>query len=416
MIDTPSTLLAPTHSHHLITAGLTLSLLAASFAGAHGMAKHKPEPGDERPIEFPDTAEHFTLTLDPHTHSVFSDGHVWPTVRVEEALRDGLDSLAITEHLEYQPHRADLPHPDRNRASEEAIAAARNTDLIVIHGSEITRSQPVGHLNALFLSDSNALLNRPRDIPPGEPGYDQAVNNWPGSDALAAAAEQRSFVFLNHLDWTSQQPDGIARLTDFHLEQINLDHIHGIEVMNTFNYSEDSFAIALEHNLTVMGSSDIHGLIDWDYTPHKGGHRPVTLVFAQERSSEGIREALFAGRTAAWLGNLLVGREEHVRPLLEASISIESAFYLKNTTVLELKVRNDSDATFQLQNDSDYTFTRFGELIPLAPHETTIVQVRTVDRLEHFDIPFHLSNVLIAPKKHPSFSLSGEVGPHPKDK
>ena len=49
------------------------------------------------------------MILDLHTHSVFSDGHVWPRIRVEEALRDGLDGLAVTEHVEYQPHRADLP-------------------------------------------------------------------------------------------------------------------------------------------------------------------------------------------------------------------------------------------------------------------------------------------------------------------
>jgi hypothetical protein len=37
-------------------------------------------------------------------------------IRVEEALRDGLDGIAITEHLEWQPHLKDIPHPDRNRA------------------------------------------------------------------------------------------------------------------------------------------------------------------------------------------------------------------------------------------------------------------------------------------------------------
>ena len=63
--------------------------------------------------------------LDLHTHSVFSDGHVWATIRVSEALRDGLDGLAITEHLEFQPHLADIPHPDRNRAYEEALFAKR---------------------------------------------------------------------------------------------------------------------------------------------------------------------------------------------------------------------------------------------------------------------------------------------------
>ena len=95
------------------------------------MAAQQQYSNDVRAIEFPDTADYQTLTVDLHTHSVFSDGHVWPKIRVEEALRDQLDALAITEHLEYQPHRADILHPDRNRAYDIAADAAKNSDLIV---------------------------------------------------------------------------------------------------------------------------------------------------------------------------------------------------------------------------------------------------------------------------------------------
>ena len=50
---------------------------------------------EARKISFPDTADHKTLIFDPHTHSVFSDGHVWPKIRVGEALRDGLDATPV---------------------------------------------------------------------------------------------------------------------------------------------------------------------------------------------------------------------------------------------------------------------------------------------------------------------------------
>lgn len=39
---------------------------------------------------------------------VFSDGNVWPTVPVQEAWRDGLDVIALSEHAEYQPHSQDV--------------------------------------------------------------------------------------------------------------------------------------------------------------------------------------------------------------------------------------------------------------------------------------------------------------------
>ena len=111
-----------------------------------------------RTIEFPDTKNHLTIIADLHTHSVFSDGHVWPNIRVAEAQRDGLDAIAITEHLEYQPHIVDIPHKDRNTAYKIAKKAAENSNLIVISGSEITRENPIGHINAIFIEDSNKLF------------------------------------------------------------------------------------------------------------------------------------------------------------------------------------------------------------------------------------------------------------------
>ena len=61
-------------------------------------------------------AGQYWLSTDLHIHTVFSDGAVWPSIRVEEARREGLDLIALTEHLEYQPHEEDIPHPDRNRS------------------------------------------------------------------------------------------------------------------------------------------------------------------------------------------------------------------------------------------------------------------------------------------------------------
>ncbi len=395
---------------------LLASCVLAQTASSHGVASFEREPGDERAITFPDTADYLTLVLDPHTHSVFSDGHVWPSIRVQEALRDGLDALAITEHLEWLPHLQDIPHDDRNRAWEEAKLTASESDLIVINGSEISRRQPVGHINALFLTDANALVREPADAPRDDVrGFSMALGAWPAENALREARRQGAFVFINHLDWTVQKRSGIAELTDFHHSMIAADMIHGVEVANTFNYSEDAFAIALEHDLTILGSSDIHELIDWDYPPSEGRHRPVTLVLAEARTEESIQEALFARRAVAWLDNLLIGRPEHIQPIIDASIEIESAYYRPGTVVLSISVRNHSDATFQLQNESSYTFTRFGEIIELEPHETTTIEVRTVDVLEDFDIPFQLLNVLVAPKQHPDFRLSGSVGQAPLD-
>ena len=58
-----------------------------------------------RELHIPDIMGYKTLKCDFHMHTVFSDGAVWPTVRVDEAWQEGLDALAITDHIEYQPHK-----------------------------------------------------------------------------------------------------------------------------------------------------------------------------------------------------------------------------------------------------------------------------------------------------------------------
>ena len=45
---------------------------------------------------------------DLHTHTIFSDGHLSMESRIREAWTDGLDVMAVTEHLEYRPHEKNL--------------------------------------------------------------------------------------------------------------------------------------------------------------------------------------------------------------------------------------------------------------------------------------------------------------------
>ena len=60
----------------------------------------------------------FLISSDLHIHSVFSDGEVWPSIRIKEARRDGLDLISLTEHLEYLSYKNDMNITDRNRSFE----------------------------------------------------------------------------------------------------------------------------------------------------------------------------------------------------------------------------------------------------------------------------------------------------------
>lgn len=364
---------------------LILFLAALGTLAVQAQAPH-PHTHD-RSIHFPDVAGYRSLVCDFHQHTVFSDGSVWPDIRVQEALRDSVDAISLTEHLEYQPHKDDVPHPDRNRSFAVAQQAAKAFNLIVVNGSEITREMPPGHNNALFISDANKLL------------VDDPM------DAFKEAQRQGAFVFWNHPNWIAQTKDGLAKLTDMHRQLIANNQLHGIEVVNETTYSDEALQIALDNGLTLMGTSDIHGLIDWQFKIPEGGHRPVTLVFAKERTAEAIKEALFDRRTAVWFDNTLIAREREMTPLLQASIRIEKASYIGPSAVCEVLLRNDSDAEFVLFNTGGFTLHEHANLVVLNPNGTTKIQVKTREQLPTFNLQFDVLNCVTAPGKHPVLNL-----------
>ncbi len=357
---------------------LLFLLLAVPAVAQH---QHPHHHGGDRAVDFPDTEEFLTLVCDFHIHTVFSDGSVWPDIRIQEALRDSVDAVAMTEHLEYQPHEEDIPHPDRNRSHELAAEYAESTDILVIRGAEITRRMPPGHSNAIFIEDANALLIE---------------------DSLAVFEEanrQGAFTFWNHPNWVNQRPDGVATLTPFHEYLIANDLLHGIEVVNDLTISQEALQIALDNDLTIMGTSDIHGLVDYQFDIAGGGHRPVTLVLATERTPAAIREALEAGRTVAWFENTLVGRPEHLGPVVRASLDIPSAIYREESSVVDVTITNVSDAEYLLENLSGYTLQSDLGIVRVPAHGQVTINVITGDRLAAFDLRFRVLNAVTAPEE-----------------
>ena len=64
-----------------------------------------------------------------------------------------------------------------------------------------------------------------------------------------------------------------------------------------------------------MGNTDIHGVYRQTYrTDIQSG--PMTVVFAKERSEEGVKEALFAGRSVVKFGDILIGSEKNLTALV----------------------------------------------------------------------------------------------------
>ncbi len=392
---------------------LTPPLLALALIIAPTLANSDPGM-----LAFPTTADgRQVLAVDLHTHSVFSDGRVWPDIRVEEAAREGLAALAITEHLEWQPHGADIPNPDRNRAFEIARERAQGSNLVVINGAEITRGITIGHINAVFLDDANSLMTaEPRSASTPE-GFRSLSDISPadaevqGMQALREARRQGAFIFLNHPSWVGLSPDGRGQLSSFQSNAIAAGLIDGVEVGNGGRYSVDGFRIALEHDLAILGTSDVHGLTAWDYAqpgdalvPGGKGARTVTLVLSRHNNTDAIQAALSARHTIALSENQLFARETELAPLLASALSfsvgkrLES--YAGESSVHRVTIDNIAPIPLLLENRSPRVFADSTNVIivPARGHiDLDIAQLTDPDAFT--SLPVAVLNAFTGPEQ-----------------
>jgi len=335
-------------------------------------------------IDIPNLKGYMTLKCDFHMHSVFSDGLVWPTVRVGEAYREGLDAISITDHIEYRPHKDNII-ASHNRSGEIAQSTAKSMGIIYIKGSEITRNMPPGHLNAIFLTDSEPL---------DKPEY---------MDALLAAKAQNAFIFWNHPGWDAQQPD-TTRWWPEHTKLLEQGIIQGIEIVNNGNYYPEAHRWCLEKKLTMIGNSDVH-------TPMQiftsGQHRPMTLVFASNATSEAIHEALKERRTAVYNDEYIIGEEKYLKELFENAVEITVS---KAENSARVTFRNKSDLIFYLRktsHDPRLVYFRNVTVAPyiIKPQSVQTITVRLNNGAKGGDVNFRVENFLVQPSQGMNYTV-----------
>jgi hypothetical protein len=334
-------------------------------------------------VKIPDIPGYRTLKCDFHMHTIFSDGQVWPTVRVEEAWREGLDAFAITDHFEYKPYKGDV-RSDNNRAYEIAKPAADEKGLIIIKGAEITKNMPPGHFNAIFLKDPKPLDS----------------NDW--RVALKNAKEQGAFVTWNHPGWTGQQPDGVPRWYPDHNEIYENGWMQGIEVVNENEYYPLVFKWAKEKKLTVMGNSDVHEPTSMFFDFSKGEHRPMTLVFAKECTEDSIKEAMLAHRTAVYYKNSIIGDEQYLRPIFDKSVQTPNTeVTIKGKGKAFIRIRNNSQLDIELVANGSPEHITAPDKITLNGDRTVLLAIggkeKTRSGTEKIRIPYKVKNLLVGP-------------------
>lgn len=339
---------------------------------------------DSAHFQIPDIPGYYTLKCDFHMHTVFSDGVVWPNIRVDEAIAEGLDVISITDHVE--KHRKEV---EDNHMVPYKIAKkhAEGKDLILILGGEISASRD--HFNALFLKNTD------------EP----ALRDKLPANRIAAANEQEAFVFWNHPGWTAKYKDGNAPRDEEFIGLIKAGQIKGIEICNGDGYWEGAHELVQEFDLTLIGNSDIHGVSTYQFQPDK--HRTITLVFASEKTVDGVQEALLNKRTAIYQGDHLIGPEELLKPLFFESLDIETE-YRKGTSLAGMSITNHSDFDFICENKSPFKLYNGIHFFTLKAHTKTTIIVKTLEQLSGFSLDLVVLNALVAPGKSMELAISVE--------
>lgn len=291
------------------------------------------------------------LKADLHMHTYYSDGHVSPANRVREAWLDGLDAVAVTEHIEYHPNDDDMREylriptaadgvkdlkdkkkkkqdskrshdQDHNVAVRLYQQAAPGYDILVIPGTEITREpREIGHYNALFTTDNNAIYS---DDPL------QAIRN---------AKAQNALVMHNHPGWRRSSIDH----PEFEVKAYGEGLIDGVEVNNGDAFCPGLIDRAREKNLFVASTTDLHNTSAEVYLA-RGLQRDMTIVLAPERSLDGLRQGLEQRRTIAYgAGGSICAQPELLKQLFDASVKVsrtpKGAVRLTNETSLQFNLQ-----------------------------------------------------------------------------
>jgi 3',5'-nucleoside bisphosphate phosphatase len=393
----------------------TRRLAALALAiGVAGAAAAQVPPPVRYELRVPDLPGFKTLKGDFHLHTVFSDGRVWPTVHVQEAWRDGLDVIALTEHAEYQPYAADVK-VDGGRSYVVAKPLADQLGMLLVPGVEITKPDPPAplvladgpqHFNALFVTDANAL-RVPNDL----------------MEALRRAKAQKAFVFWNHPRYRVARAAWfapIARAFDEGLFQ-------GMELVNGPDFYDEAWPWVEERRLTIFANSDAHdpippsgatsnpfvaganaGASGSAGSRRSGGtgvHRPITLVFVREATLAGVRDAFEARRTAAWLGDDVWGAEEHLRGLWNGAIVIETPVLTRKPgTSPTLRIRNSSSISMTVAVRGAPDWLVLESASPLVAETVTLLRPAVTAEApvgEHrIELRLDVLNLHVGPERH----------------
>ena len=389
----------------ILAAGLFAGLSASAqfyhqdYKNVDMLRHSKPTTSIRREIVVPGVNGYNVYKSDLHIHSVYSDGDVTPEYRVREAWNDGLDVIAITEHVEYRRHEGkmisflkgyikegteavntrliDNPadkkgiQADLNVPVSLAQAAAKSYGLVIIPGAEITRTpETIGHYNALFTKDNNQIY---------------------AADPMASiikAKEQGALIMHNHPGWRRMD----LNLQDFEAKVYEAGLIDGIETMGGTEFYPKAITRALDKGFFMSSNTDIHQSTYEQYALN-GEIRNMTLIFAEDNSLESLKEALKARRSIAYSYGSLAGEEQLLKDFFNASVSYK---------VISAAANGKKTVGITNNTSLDYLILLPGSNPVLLKPFTSLKTTTDKDG----KLTFTVSNMWCGEEAHPTFELT----------
>ena len=379
---------------------LLLALMVASttlYAQKNPDLRYLPKQVPQRAeMILPQIKGYNIYKADLHVHTFYSDGDVSAKGRVTEAYYDGLDIIAITDHIEYRPYEQkmlratrgyhkELPEAknyiishkpadkdgilaDLNIPYEEAKKPAERLGMLAIPGVEITRHpDKVGHFNALFIEDANTIY---------DPDPEQSIRN---------AKAQGALVMHNHPGWKRKTVD----MCDFHKKVYDEKLIDGVEVVNGGSFGPKLIQRCLERKLFVGAGTDAHSTTAYIYKG-RGHFRTCTFILAKELTAKAIKDALVKDRTLAYAYDNVMGAEELVRELFHNSVKMD-VIYTSSKGEKTVVFTNMSSIPYRLRRAAK------GDGALLNPFQSISFKVA-----KDKDLTFTVLNLWTADEKHPN--------------
>ena len=342
---------------------------------------------------------------DLHVHTIYSDGDVTPRERVMEAWYDGLDIVAITDHLEKRsyekfmlkalaayskdgspfvyahagagnPKDNDAPMmSNMNATIDEAIdwVEQKGYPIMVVRGSEIWRDpRTVGEYNALFLKDVNAICDK--DL----------------FESFRRVKEQGGIIIHNHPGWRRPTMEKSEVQQRAYAE----GWVDGVEVVNDYNLYPQMLRRCADEKLFVAANTDTHHPTSQTWPRGCGMFRTMTFILAKECSEKDIKEALLARRTIGYCGNNLVGEQQWLQEFFDAAVECK----------IVGKDQKSQKDIYMLTNTCSIPFalSTGGAVHNLLPFQTIRIMVSD-KRTKSLD--FVVENMWVVDEQHPRLTL-----------